>query len=102
MENSGLLQYHFLFSNFHFLKKKSKMKIAVIGANGQLVTEICKLFASKHKVIPLTHHDIEIADVDSVKKVFGEMKPEVVVCTAAAHNVPKCESEPDVAFRING
>jgi len=78
------------------------MKIAVIGANGQLGTDCCEVFAGKHEVVPLTHADIEIADVDSVKKVFEAMKPDAVVCTAAAHNVPKCESEPDVAFRING
>ncbi len=78
------------------------MKIAVIGANGQLGTDCCEVFSQQHEVVPLTHHDIEIADIDSVNKVFTEMKPDVVVCTAAAHNVPKCESEPDVAFRING
>ena len=78
------------------------MKVAVIGANGQLGTDLCEVFSSKHEIIPLTHHDIEIADIDNMKKVFSEIKPDVVICTAAAHNVPKCESEPDVAFRING
>lgn len=78
------------------------MKIAVIGANGQLGTDCCEVFAQKHEVVPLTHHDIEIADIDSVKKTFSAIRPDAVVCTAAAHNVPKCENEPDVAFRING
>lgn len=78
------------------------MKIAIIGANGQLGTDCSEVFSQNHKVFPLNHADIEISDIDSVKKVFGEMKPDVVVCTAAAHNVPKCESEPDVAFKING
>jgi dTDP-4-dehydrorhamnose reductase len=78
------------------------MKIAVIGANGQLGTDVCEVFSEQHEVIPLTHHDIEIADIDNVKKVLTEINPEAVICTAAAHNVPKCESEPDVAFRING
>ena len=78
------------------------MKIAVIGANGQLGTDCCEVFSSKHEIVPLTHHDIEIADIDNVKKVLGELKADAVVCTAAAHNVPKCESEPEVAFKING
>jgi dTDP-4-dehydrorhamnose reductase len=78
------------------------MKIAVIGANGQLGTDVCEVFEQKHEVLPLTHQEIEISDIDNVKKVFSEMKPDAVICTAAAHNVPKCEQEPDVAFKING
>jgi len=78
------------------------MKVAVIGSNGQLGTDLCEVFTSHHEVIPLNHHDIEISDIDNVRKVLSEIKPEIVLCTAAAHNVPKCESEPEVAFRING
>ncbi|MBX7110074.1 MAG: dTDP-4-dehydrorhamnose reductase [Chitinophagales bacterium] len=78
------------------------MKVAVIGANGQLGTDICEVFAAKHEVVPLTHQDIEIGDVDNVKKVLSEIKADAVICTAAAHNVPKCETEPDTAFKING
>ena len=78
------------------------MKVAIIGSNGQLGTDLSEIFSAKHVVVGLTHADIEISDIDNVKKVFGEMKPDVVLCTAAAHNVPKCESEPDVAFKING
>lgn len=78
------------------------MKVAIIGSNGQLGTDLSEIFSAKHDVVGLTHADIEISDIDNVKKVFGEMKPDVVLCTAAAHNVPKCESEPDVAFKING
>lgn len=78
------------------------MKVAVIGANGQLGTDICEVFATKHSVMPLTHQDIEIGDIDNVKKVLTEIKADAVICTAAAHNVPKCETEPDTAFKING
>ncbi|MBX7142369.1 MAG: dTDP-4-dehydrorhamnose reductase [Chitinophagales bacterium] len=78
------------------------MKVAIIGSNGQLGTDLSEIFSAKHDVVGLTHADIEISDIDNVKKVLGEMKPDVVLCTAAAHNVPKCESEPDVAFKING
>ena len=78
------------------------MKVAVIGANGQLGTDVCEVFASKHEIFPLTHQDIEIADIDNVKKVLGEIKADAVVCTAAAHNVPKCETDPEGAFKING
>lgn len=78
------------------------MRIVVIGANGQLGTDCCEVFSKVHETIPLTHADIEISDIDSVKRVMNSLKPDVVVCTAAAHNVPKCETEPETAFKING
>ncbi len=78
------------------------MKVAVIGANGQLGTDLCEIFSEKHEVIALTHSEIEISDIDHVSKVLTDIRPDAVICTAAAHNVPKCELEPDVAFKING
>ena len=78
------------------------MKVAIIGSNGQLGTDLCEVFAAKHEIFPLNHQQIQIENIDSVKSVLGEIKPDAVLCTAAAHNVPKCESEPDVAFKING
>ncbi|MCS6916360.1 MAG: dTDP-4-dehydrorhamnose reductase [Chitinophagales bacterium] len=78
------------------------MNVAVIGSNGQLGTDLCEVFATRHTVIPLTHADIEITDLDGSRQVLQSLRPDVVLCTAAAHNVPKCESEPEQAFRING
>lgn len=78
------------------------MKVAVIGANGQLGTDLVEVFSQKHEVVGLSHRDIEISDVDNVKKVLSGIKPGLVLCTAAAHNVPKCETEPEAAFKING
>ncbi|MFQ5864098.1 MAG: dTDP-4-dehydrorhamnose reductase [bacterium] len=77
------------------------MKVAVIGANGQLGTEICEIFSQNCIVIPLIHKDIEISDIDNVKKTLEAVKPQVVINTAAYHNVPKCEENPIHSFRIN-
>lgn len=79
------------------------MKVAVIGADGQLGTDICKaLENSSHQLIPLTIEHIDITRMDSVSSVLGEAKPGLVVNTAAFHDVPKCESEPETAFSVNG
>lgn len=77
------------------------MKVAVIGANGQLGTDLVKVFAGRHEVIELTHADIEIGDIDSVQTVLTRIAPQLVLSTAAAHNVAKCESDPDGTFRTN-
>jgi len=78
------------------------MKIAVIGADGQLGTDLCNaLTSSAHQVFPLTINDIDITDIDKVTNVLTHLKPHMVVNTAAFHDVPKCESHPETAFSVN-
>lgn len=78
------------------------MKVAVIGANGQLGSDVAGAF-EKHgdTVCPLTHADIELANLDSVSKCLGELQPQLIVNTAAMHHVERCEQEPEKAFAIN-
>lgn len=79
------------------------MKIAIIGANGQLGSDCCAAFhEAGHEVIPLTHDEIDIADADSVSSTHRKFNPGVVVNTAAMHNVDACETSPDRAFAVNG
>lgn len=77
------------------------MKIVIIGANGQLGSDLVGALKDG-EVIPLTHDDVEISDFDSVSKMFERYKPEVVVNTAAFHNVPECEKNDLKAFMVNG
>jgi dTDP-4-dehydrorhamnose reductase len=78
------------------------MKVVVLGGNGQLGSDICKAFtAEEHSVVPLTHADIEISDPKSPLNVIEPIQPEVVVNTAAMHNVEACEADPEKAFAVN-
>lgn len=78
------------------------MKVAVIGANGQLGSDVAAMFA-KHgdAVIPITHADIELTDIDSISKCLKGLQPQLVVNTAAMHQVERCEQEPEKAFAVN-
>jgi dTDP-4-dehydrorhamnose reductase len=79
------------------------MKIAVIGANGQLGSDTAAAFTAKgDEVVPLTHSDIELQDVDSVAACLTGIHPQVIVNTAAMHHVENCEKEPQKAFAVNG
>ncbi|MCL6106448.1 MAG: dTDP-4-dehydrorhamnose reductase [Actinobacteria bacterium] len=78
------------------------MKIAVIGANGQLGSGICSAFSGRHEVLELTHDDIEISDGKNVLNVLGRMRPDLIVNTAADHVVPECEKNAGKAFQVNG
>jgi dTDP-4-dehydrorhamnose reductase len=78
------------------------MKIAVIGGNGQLGTDVISAFAGHgDEVSSLTHADIEISDLASVSRVFAQIQPQVIVNTAAMHHVENCEREPEKAFAVN-
>jgi len=78
------------------------VKVAVIGANGQLGTDIAHAFAKNgDEVCCLNHSDIELADIDSVSQCLKAVQPDVVVNTAAMHHVEKCELEPEKAYAVN-
>jgi dTDP-4-dehydrorhamnose reductase len=76
------------------------VKVAVIGANGQLGTDLC-LALHNFDIIPFTDVDIEIADMACVRKAMLKNKPEIIINTAAYVRVDDCEDEKDKAFSVN-
>lgn len=74
------------------------MKIAIIGANGQLGTDLVKVFGSN--AVPLTHKDIEVADIKSCE-ILKTINPDVVINTAAFHKTDACEDLPEKTFSVN-
>jgi dTDP-4-dehydrorhamnose reductase len=78
------------------------MKIAVVGSDGQLGTDVVSAFRSNgDDVYPLTHPDIELSNMDSVVSCMKSLRPQVVINTAAMHHVENCEKEPEKAFAVN-
>ena len=79
------------------------MNVAIIGANGQLGSDVADAFQQNgDTVFPLTHTEIELSNLDSVAKCLGGIRPQLIVNTAAMHHVEKCEQEPEKAFAVNG
>jgi dTDP-4-dehydrorhamnose reductase len=78
------------------------MKVAVIGANGQLGTDLCRVLAGqKVSVLPLTRREINVSDSAQVDSVLGALKADVVISTAAFHKVEECEKQPAQSFAVN-
>lgn len=79
------------------------MRIALIGAMGQLGTDLLpRLQAAGHDVRPLGHADIEITNTENSAAVLEPMQPDIVINTAAYNLVDKAEDEPDAAMAVNG
>ena len=76
------------------------MKVVIIGSNGQLGYDLMRIFRVNHETIGLTHQDIEVSDRDSCT-ILRDIKPDVIINTAAFHNVPACEENPEKAFLVN-
>ena len=78
------------------------MKIAVIGANGQLGVDVVSAFRIKgYDVVGLTHSDVELSEIDSINRALRDLRSQVIVNTAAMHHVENCEREPEKAFAVN-
>lgn len=79
------------------------MRVAVVGANGQLGQDVTAAFrADGAEVFALSHQDIEVSSLESVRGALEALRPDVVVNTAAFHHVEKCETDPALAFAVNG
>lgn len=75
-------------------------RIALIGATGQLGTELCQTL-EQADLIPLTHQDIEVTNPCSVFGALAAIQPGVVINTAAFHQVDRCEENPWHALEVN-
>jgi dTDP-4-dehydrorhamnose reductase len=79
---------------------KGKQRVVIIGASGQLGTDLVKVMQDWH-VIPLTHADLDICDFVYTRKVLENAKPDIVINTAAFNRVDDCEEEVSKAFLVN-
>ena len=83
-------------------------KILVTGCNGQLGRAIRKEYADSNVEFintDVTEGDgvkaLDITDVNAVLKMVEETKPEVIINCAAHTNVDACETQWDLAYKIN-
>ena len=77
------------------------MRIAVIGARGQLGAAVARECAPAHQVTALAHDDLDIANDAAVATVIGRLRPEAIVNCAAYNNVDGAEDHPVDALNVN-
>lgn len=78
------------------------MKLLIIGKTGQLGSRLVEDASGPgHEVIAPEKNDLDITDNESFLGHVERFLPDVVINTAAFHNVPLCEIEAGKAFQLN-
>lgn len=78
------------------------MRIVIIGANGQLGSDLVKVFTgTKHEIVPLTHADIDVTKFELSEKVLKNIQPDIVINCAAYVRVDDAEDNAYRAFGVN-
>ena len=76
------------------------MRIVVIGADGQLGTDLVRTL-EKEDVQPLYFPEFDVTEPTKVRGTLKGLKPQVVINTAAFHRVDECEDQPEMSFQVN-
>ena len=77
------------------------MRIALVGAEGQLGAAVAKEFHGAHEVIEFTHSGLDVTDDDAVRDILGRAKPDAIINCAAWNDVDGAEDRPVEALNLN-
>lgn len=90
------------------------MKIIITGAKGQLGSQIINIIKNgsseiggisnevkNAEIIGIDVQELDITDITATKAYIKEVKPDVVINPAAYTNVDACETNEDIAFKVN-
>ena len=76
------------------------MKIALLGANGQLGRDLQRALHS-HEITPVTRAELDVTDHARTRAMLADLRPEAILNTTAHHRVDDCESQPEIAYGVN-
>lgn len=77
------------------------IRIVVTGANGQLGQDIVKHLKTKHEVHGLGREQLDVTNEIQCLQILEELRPDVVIHSAAYTSVDLAETEEELAFRVN-
>ena len=76
------------------------MKILITGVNGQVGHELMRALTD-HKLIGLTRKDCDLNNLDQIKQMIDQHRPDLIINPAAYTKVDQAGDEPELAFKIN-
>ena len=76
-------------------------RILVTGGKGLLGSEIADLFSRECRVLLTDREECDVTDIDSVRRLAREFRPEIVLHCAAYTAVDRAEGDREAAFALN-
>nr|CRY95908.1 hypothetical protein [uncultured prokaryote] len=78
-------------------------KIIVTGCNGQLGRAVNQFYAGKEDIsfVNTDVSELNISDIDAVMQLVREVQPYAIINCAAYTAVDACETNRDLAFKVN-
>ncbi len=78
------------------------MRVLVTGTEGQVARALVERARKDVEIICVGRPDFDLANPSNAEAMFAGIAPDVIVSAAAYTAVDKAESEPDLAFAVNG
>ncbi|MGF6645835.1 dTDP-4-dehydrorhamnose reductase [Paraburkholderia sp. GAS82] len=83
------------------MTKREEQTILLTGVNGQVGFELARSLQGLGKVVALDRRELDLGDLDQVRRVVREVKPGLIVNPAAHTAVDKAETDVEAAMRLN-
>lgn len=78
------------------------MKILITGSNGMLGHDLINVLGDKHDLVLTTSETLDITDKKQVMEYICDIKPDIVINSAAYTDVDGCEENQELAYAVNG
>jgi dTDP-4-dehydrorhamnose reductase len=75
--------------------------VMIAGGAGQLGEAMAERLATKHEVVALTRHDLDISDAGAVEAAVRAICPDAIINCAAYTDVDRAERDPREALAAN-
>lgn len=77
-------------------------RILITGKDGQVGWESQRSLAALGDVQAVNRNEMDLSDASSIREIIQQIKPDIIVNTAAYTAVDKAEDDEDLALQING
>jgi dTDP-4-dehydrorhamnose reductase len=77
------------------------MRVAVVGAHGQLGAAVVHELGPAHEVLPLAHQDLDVTSDREVAAAMTTLRPDAIINCAAFNDVDGAEDRPTEALNVN-
>ncbi len=77
------------------------MKILILGSRGRLAAALARQWSGAHEVTALSRAEVDVADLEALERSLDERSFDVLVNGTGMTNVDLCETETDLADKVN-